>query len=137
MHSIYPCALMSIDVCTITCICSLIDTGDISEQVAIREKLKCKPFKWFMEKVAFDLKDYYPPVEPKPYASGEVSVGVVCYQFYGYFFSKADIILVLFTFLLSSILKCCCSCVAMVQICVLIRNTRVSRRDLDCLHVLA
>ncbi|XP_067943825.1 putative polypeptide N-acetylgalactosaminyltransferase 10 [Watersipora subatra] len=49
-----------------------IDTGDISEQIAIREKLNCKSFKWFMDEVAFDLKDYYPPVEPEPYASGEL-----------------------------------------------------------------
>lgn len=50
-----------------------INTGDISAQKAIREKLKCKPFSWFMKEVAFDLPKRYPPIEPPPYASGEVS----------------------------------------------------------------
>ncbi|XP_076446665.1 putative polypeptide N-acetylgalactosaminyltransferase 10 [Babylonia areolata] len=49
-----------------------IDPGDLSEQRAIRTKLKCKPFKWFMENVAFDLPKYYPPVEPQPLAEGEL-----------------------------------------------------------------
>ena len=49
-----------------------IDPGDLTEQRAIRTKLNCKPFKWFMEQVAFDLPKYYPPVEPKPLAYGEV-----------------------------------------------------------------
>jgi len=49
-----------------------IDPGDLTEQKAIREKLKCKPFKWFITKVAYDLEDYYPPIEPPPFANGEV-----------------------------------------------------------------
>jgi len=47
------------------------DPGDISEQLALREKLKCKPFKWFMKEVAFDLYKHYPPVEPPDFISGE------------------------------------------------------------------
>ena len=50
-----------------------IDTGDISEQLAIRKKLNCKPFSWFMKEVAFDLPKFYPPVEPEDLASGHVS----------------------------------------------------------------
>ena len=46
--------------------------GDLTEQRAVQERLKCKPFKWFMEEVAFDLPKVYPPVEPPPLATGEI-----------------------------------------------------------------
>ena len=46
--------------------------GDISDQVALRERLKCKSFKWFMEEVAFDQPLNYPAVEPEDYASGYI-----------------------------------------------------------------
>lgn len=49
-----------------------IDAGDLTAQRAIREKLQCKPFKWFMEEVAFDLPKKYPPVEPPDFASGTI-----------------------------------------------------------------
>ena len=49
-----------------------LDYGDISAQVALREKLQCKPFKWFMEKVAYDLVKKFP--RPPAYKVwGEVS----------------------------------------------------------------
>jgi len=48
------------------------DPGDISEQLALRKKLQCKPFKWFMKEVAFDLPKHYPPVEPEDFVSGEI-----------------------------------------------------------------
>ena len=51
-----------------------IETGDISAQLAIREKLKCKSFDWFMKEVAFDLPKKYPMVEPPTAAEGEVSL---------------------------------------------------------------
>lgn len=41
-----------------------IDAGDLTKQKEIREKLQCKPFKWFMTEIAFDLPKKYPPVEP-------------------------------------------------------------------------
>lgn len=49
-----------------------IDPGDLSKQKAIRKKLKCKSFKWFMTEIAFDLPKVYPPVEPPDYASGVI-----------------------------------------------------------------
>ena len=49
-----------------------IDPGDLSEQKALRMKLRCKSFKWFMENVAFDLVEFYPLVEPDDFASGEI-----------------------------------------------------------------
>lgn len=49
-----------------------IDPGDLTKQKAIRQKLKCKPFKWFIEIVAFDLPLKYPPVEPGDFGVGEV-----------------------------------------------------------------
>uniref|UniRef100_A0A336L7D7 Polypeptide N-acetylgalactosaminyltransferase n=1 Tax=Culicoides sonorensis TaxID=179676 RepID=A0A336L7D7_CULSO len=48
------------------------DVGDISAQLAVRERLQCKPFKWFIENVAFDLLEKYPPIEPPDFAYGAV-----------------------------------------------------------------
>lgn len=50
-----------------------LEVGDLSAQLEIRERLKCKPFKWFMKEIAFDLPKKYPPIEPPDFASGEVS----------------------------------------------------------------
>ncbi|XP_045521335.1 N-acetylgalactosaminyltransferase 6-like [Pieris brassicae] len=49
-----------------------IDTGDISEQKALRERLRCRSFRWFITQVAFDLTVKYPPVEPGPFAEGTI-----------------------------------------------------------------
>ncbi|CAB3228849.1 unnamed protein product [Arctia plantaginis] len=49
-----------------------IDPGDISEQKALRKRLNCKPFKWFMKKIAFDLTAKYPTIEPEPFAEGRI-----------------------------------------------------------------
>ncbi|KAG1687667.1 putative polypeptide N-acetylgalactosaminyltransferase 10 [Nymphon striatum] len=49
-----------------------VDPGDLSIPFKIRKTLKCKPFKWFMDEVAFDLQDRYPAIEPPDYASGEI-----------------------------------------------------------------
>lgn len=49
-----------------------IDAGDLTRQRAVREKLQCKSFDWFMKEVAFDFLKKFPPVEPPSYASGAV-----------------------------------------------------------------
>ncbi|XP_075160642.1 N-acetylgalactosaminyltransferase 6-like [Haematobia irritans] len=49
-----------------------IDAGDLSQQKLLKTALKCKPFKWFMEHIAFDLLKAYPPIKPPDFASGAI-----------------------------------------------------------------
>ena len=49
-----------------------IDPGDLEEQKALRQRLQCKSFKWFMTEVAPDIVKYYPPELPKPTRWGKV-----------------------------------------------------------------
>ena len=49
-----------------------LDYGDISKQVELRNRLQCKPFKFFMEEVAYDLVKKF-PFPPKNRVWGEVS----------------------------------------------------------------
>ena len=37
-----------------------VDMGDISEQLAMKERLKCKSFDWFMKEIAYDVFEKYP-----------------------------------------------------------------------------
>uniref|UniRef100_A0A7E4ZTF9 Polypeptide N-acetylgalactosaminyltransferase n=1 Tax=Panagrellus redivivus TaxID=6233 RepID=A0A7E4ZTF9_PANRE len=48
------------------------DEGDLSKQMEVRQRLKCKSFDWFMKEVAFDQDRYYPAVEPPDSANGEL-----------------------------------------------------------------
>ena len=38
--------------------------GDISEQLALKERMNCKSFDWFMKEIAYDVFDKYPPLPP-------------------------------------------------------------------------
>lgn len=49
-----------------------INAGNLSEVRAIRQKLKCKSFDWFIHKIAFDLIRDYPPRGTFDYAWGVV-----------------------------------------------------------------
>lgn len=41
-----------------------LDMGDITEQLALKKRLNCKSFEWFMENVAYDVLDKYPELPP-------------------------------------------------------------------------
>lgn len=49
-----------------------LDMGDISEQVALKEKLQCKDFQWYMDNVAYDVYEKFPELPPNLHW-GEVS----------------------------------------------------------------
>ncbi|KAM3726334.1 putative polypeptide N-acetylgalactosaminyltransferase [Dirofilaria immitis] len=49
-----------------------VDFGDLSKQKAVRKRLKCKSFEWFMKEIAFDQEKFYPAVEPEDSAKGEL-----------------------------------------------------------------
>ncbi|XP_029439196.1 polypeptide N-acetylgalactosaminyltransferase 10 [Rhinatrema bivittatum] len=49
-----------------------LSAGDVTSQKELRNSLHCKSFKWFMTEVAWDLPNYYPPVEPPATAWGEI-----------------------------------------------------------------
>ena len=50
--------------------------GDISEQLAFKEKHHCKSFQWFMDTVAKDVLLFYPPPAPN-LKWGEASVLII------------------------------------------------------------
>ncbi|XP_020799083.1 N-acetylgalactosaminyltransferase 4 [Drosophila serrata] len=49
-----------------------LDAGDLTRQLAIRERLQCKSFHWYMTEVAPDFLAKFPPIEPPSYASGAI-----------------------------------------------------------------
>jgi polypeptide N-acetylgalactosaminyltransferase len=48
------------------------ETGDLSKQRAVRERLQCRSFDWFMKEIAFDQDRFYPAVEPPDGGNGEL-----------------------------------------------------------------
>lgn len=70
-----------------------IDAGDLTEQHALRKRLKCKPFKYFIEKVAFDLMERYPPYEPAFVYGAIQNLGMkhLCVDTFGKFDSESPL----------------------------------------------
>lgn len=50
-----------------------IDAGDLKRATELREKLKCKPFKYFLDVIAPDILDFFPPFEQPSFAYGQIS----------------------------------------------------------------
>jgi polypeptide N-acetylgalactosaminyltransferase len=46
----------------------------LSKQKAVRERLKCKSFDWFMKEIAFDQDHFYPAIEPPDGANGLLNI---------------------------------------------------------------
>jgi polypeptide N-acetylgalactosaminyltransferase len=50
-----------------------VSAGDLSYQFYVKQRQQCKPFKYFLDVVAPDMKLRYPLDEPAEFASGAVS----------------------------------------------------------------
>ncbi|KAG5678098.1 hypothetical protein PVAND_007800 [Polypedilum vanderplanki] len=48
-----------------------IDAGDLSKQFELKKKLKCKPFKYFLDVVAPEMLERY-PLQPQYFAAGSI-----------------------------------------------------------------
>jgi polypeptide N-acetylgalactosaminyltransferase len=48
------------------------DVGDLTKQHALRKKLQCKSFKWYLENVAIEVLENYPPNGLSAFAGGAV-----------------------------------------------------------------
>ena len=49
-----------------------LDMGNITQQLEMKKRLKCKSFDWFMKEIAYDVLDKYPELPPNV-QWGEVS----------------------------------------------------------------
>jgi len=47
-----------------------VDIGDLTAVLAIKEKLQCKDFSWYMREIAYDIPKYWPMVMPENQAWG-------------------------------------------------------------------
>jgi len=50
-----------------------VDPGDLTEVKAVRERLQCKSFDWFMKEIGYDLPKHFPLVEPSNAARGHIT----------------------------------------------------------------
>jgi len=49
-----------------------LDTGDLTEQYAIRDRLQCRSFDWFMKEIAYDISARFPEIEKPSGAWGRI-----------------------------------------------------------------
>ncbi|KAH8246190.1 hypothetical protein KR038_003083 [Drosophila bunnanda] len=49
---------------------TVIQAGNLAEQRALKKRLQCKPFKWFLDNLAQDFLQIYPLKDPGDYAFG-------------------------------------------------------------------
>lgn len=49
-----------------------VSPGDLTEVRAIREKLQCKSFEWYMKEIAYDIPKYWPLRQPTMIATGQL-----------------------------------------------------------------
>lgn len=50
-----------------------VDAGDLTEQFKLKERLKCKPFKYFLDNIATEMLERY-PLEPQYFATGSIQL---------------------------------------------------------------
>lgn len=50
-----------------------VDAGDLSEQFALKKRLNCKPFKYFLDEIATEMLERY-PLEPQYFATGSIQL---------------------------------------------------------------
>ena len=63
-----------------------VDMGDISEQVALKTRMNCKSFDWFMKEVAYDIFEKYPRLPPNKLWGELINIGAgrqQCLDTYG------------------------------------------------------
>ena len=61
-----------------------VDPGDLSDQLALKKRLQCKSFDWFMKEVAYDVFSKYPKLPPNKYWGELVNtVDSLCLDTYG------------------------------------------------------
>ncbi|XP_017053552.1 polypeptide N-acetylgalactosaminyltransferase 8 [Drosophila ficusphila] len=51
---------------------TVIPVGNLAEQRELKKRLHCKPFKWFLNNLAWDFLNLYPVLDPEDYASGVI-----------------------------------------------------------------
>ena len=49
-----------------------VDPGDLTDVLAVKERLQCKDFSWYMKEIAYDIPKYWPMIQPPNIATGKL-----------------------------------------------------------------